>query len=145
MLANTWACHCSRRSRKHALFLQISRRNASEALITKRKVVQGGGGAQAHPKPSTLDHCLHIAETRTCSSQRPVQCHRVLVGRVYGTPSYWVQRLFSENQGSRYLSTGVAFRPEPGQPGQDVAMSASATCQDDSCSRLSLKVSIGQL
>jgi hypothetical protein len=59
--------------------------------------------------------------------------------RVYGTPSYWVQKLFSEQQGRRYVATAVnATRAAPSESSTDVA--ASLTCQDENCLAITLKV-----
>ncbi|KAK9814829.1 hypothetical protein WJX72_012237 [[Myrmecia] bisecta] len=75
--------------------------------------------------------------------------------RVYGTPSYHVQRLFPEHQGVRYAHVDIINAPatSPGfaQPVTNLPaagpadpanrLASSATCQDDHCSALSLKVS----
>ena len=57
--------------------------------------------------------------------------------RVFGTVSYYVQKLFSEFQGVWYVETSVST-PE-GDP-HDHGVAASATCQDDKCTQLAFKV-----
>ena len=59
--------------------------------------------------------------------------------RVYGTPSYEVQKLFSEFQGSRFIRSDVNLKPEG--PFHEWTLAASTTCQDPDCHRLVLKVS----
>ena len=56
---------------------------------------------------------------------------------VYGIPSYWVQKVFSEVQGVAYAPTSAA---------SDLRLvhtervAASATCQDDGCTDVAVKV-----
>ena len=57
--------------------------------------------------------------------------------RVFGTVSYYVQKLFSEFQGVRYVQSTVTT-PE-GDP-RDHEIAASASCQDDQCSKIAFKV-----
>ena len=59
--------------------------------------------------------------------------------RVYGTPSYEVQKLFSEFQGSRFIRSDVDLKPEG--PFHEWTLAASTTCQDPDCHHLVLKVS----
>ena len=57
--------------------------------------------------------------------------------RVFGTVSYYVQKLFSEFQGVRYIETSV--KTADSDP-QDHGIAASATCQDNDCTQLAFKV-----
>jgi len=59
--------------------------------------------------------------------------------RVYETPSYEVQKLFSELQGSRFIRSDVNLKPEG--PFHEWTLAASTTCQDPDCHHLALKVS----
>ena len=59
--------------------------------------------------------------------------------RVYGTPSYEVQRLFSEFQGARFIRSDVDLKPVG--PFHEWTLAASTTCQDMDCHQLALKVS----
>ena len=59
--------------------------------------------------------------------------------RVYGTPSYEVQKLFSQFQGGVFVRTDVDLRPEG--PFHEWTLAASTTCQDADCRHLALKVS----
>ena len=58
--------------------------------------------------------------------------------RVYGTPSYEVQKLFSQYQGRRFMRSDVDLKPEG--PFHEWTLAASTTCQDASCHHLALKV-----
>ncbi len=58
--------------------------------------------------------------------------------RVYGTPSYEVQKLFSQFQGSQFIRTDVDLKPEG--PFHEWTLAASTTCQDADCKHLALKV-----
>ena len=64
--------------------------------------------------------------------------HGWLLRSVYGIPSYWVQKVFSEVQGVLYAPTTAA---------SDLSLvhtervAASATCQDEACTDLAVKVS----
>lgn len=61
----------------------------------------------------------------------------VLCGcRAFGNPSYHVQALFAQHQGLHYVQTDIDSRSA-----RDNGVAASVTCQDDGCSRLSIKVS----
>ena len=70
-------------------------------------------------------------------AEAPQPSRLVHVRRVYGIPSYWVQKVFSEVQGVRYAPTGVA---------SDLSLvhtervAASTTCQDAACTDLAVKV-----
>ena len=55
--------------------------------------------------------------------------------RAYGNPSYHVQALFAEHQGVRYAQTEI-----DSLSARDNGVAASVTCQDNACSRLSIKV-----
>ena len=59
--------------------------------------------------------------------------------RVFGTVSYYVQKLFSEFQGVRYIQTSVTT---PEVDPRDHGVAASATCQDHDCTRMAFKVLI---
>ena len=63
--------------------------------------------------------------------------------RVYGTPSYEVQKLFSEFQGGVFIRTDVDLKPEG--PFHEWTLAASTTCQDPECRHLALKVSAAKL
>lgn len=74
---------------------------------------------------------------RVSSHQESMTDHyRVICGcRAFGNPSYHVQALFAEHQGLHYASTETdSLSP------RDNGVAASVTCQDDACSRLSIKV-----
>ena len=53
--------------------------------------------------------------------------------RSYGTVSYYVQQLFAQHQGVRYLDTRLhsTYPPE--------SVAASTTCSDEDCSRITIK------
>lgn len=55
--------------------------------------------------------------------------------RAFGNPSYHVQALFAEHQGLRYAQTEI-----DSLSARDNGVSASVTCQDNACTRLSIKV-----
>lgn len=57
--------------------------------------------------------------------------------RVFGTVSYYVQKLFSEYQGVRYIQTEVVSSDGDGH-GHGIA--ASASCQNEACSKIAFKV-----
>lgn len=57
--------------------------------------------------------------------------------RAFGNPSYHVQALFAEHQGVRYAQTEI-----DSLSARDNGVAASVTCQDEACSRLSIKVGI---
>ncbi|KAL3133328.1 aspartate-semialdehyde dehydrogenase-like protein, variant 2 [Trebouxia sp. C0009 RCD-2024] len=57
--------------------------------------------------------------------------------RVFGTVSYYVQKLFSEFQGVSYIETTVTT---PEHDPRDHGIAASATCQDEDCTQLAFKV-----
>ena len=63
-------------------------------------------------------------------------------GRVFGIPSYHVQKLFSEVVGVKYVSTQAA---------SDMSLvhtervAAGATCQDEACTDLAVKVRAGNM
>ncbi len=56
---------------------------------------------------------------------------------MFGTVSYYVQKLFSEFQGVRYIETFV--KTGDSNP-HDNGIAASATCQDNDCTQLAFKV-----
>ena len=56
--------------------------------------------------------------------------------RAFGNPSYHVQALFAQHQGLHYVQTDIDSRSA-----RDNGVAASVSCQDDGCSRLSIKVS----
>lgn len=58
--------------------------------------------------------------------------------RHFGIPSYHVQRLFRETQGTHYVDTQVANNPASLVHQDTVA--ASATCQDADCTTLVVKI-----
>ena len=68
------------------------------------------------------------------------QAESVWPGRVFGIPSYHVQKLFSEVVGVKYVSTQAA---------SDMSLvhtervAAGATCQDQACTDLAVKVRAG--
>ena len=62
--------------------------------------------------------------------------------RVFGTASYYVQKLFSEFQGVRYIDTTVST---PEHDPRDHGIAASATCQDEDCTQLAFKASLHML
>nr|QOL01194.1 putative extracellular protein TR9_006 [Trebouxia lynnae] len=57
--------------------------------------------------------------------------------QVFGTTSYYVQKLFSEFQGVRYIETTVST---PEHDPRDHGIAASATCQDEGCTQLAFKI-----
>ena len=60
------------------------------------------------------------------------------VCRVFGTVSYYVQKLFSQYQGVRYIDTEVSSSDaDLGDHG----IAASASCQDEACTKIAFKVS----
>lgn len=59
--------------------------------------------------------------------------------RAVGTPSYWVQKLFSEHRGVLYLATSVNAT-QPGSSGAESELAASVTCRDEGCTFLAVKV-----
>lgn len=61
----------------------------------------------------------------------------VCVRRVFGTVSYYVQKLFAEYQGVRYIDTAVSS--SDGDP-HDHGVAASASCQNQDCTRVAFKV-----
>ena len=61
----------------------------------------------------------------------------VCVCRVFGTVSYYVQKLFAEYQGVRYIDTAVSS--SDGDP-HDHGIAASASCQNQDCTRVAFKV-----
>ena len=56
--------------------------------------------------------------------------------RAFANPSYHVQALFAQHQGLHYVHTDI-----DSLSARDNSVAASVTCQDDGCSRLSIKVS----
>lgn len=58
--------------------------------------------------------------------------------RAYGTPSYYVQRLFAKDAGVKYADTQVAIKPTP--PIHNDYVAAAATCIDSECTKVCLKV-----
>lgn len=58
---------------------------------------------------------------------------------MFGTASYYVQKLFSEFQGVRYIDTTVST---PEHDPRDHGIAASATCQDEDCTQLAFKASL---
>ncbi|KAL4424426.1 hypothetical protein ABPG77_006364 [Micractinium sp. CCAP 211/92] len=58
--------------------------------------------------------------------------------RWFGIPSYHVQRMFRQYQGTHYIATDVFTNPA-GQVHED-KVAASATCQSPSCDRIALKI-----
>ena len=56
----------------------------------------------------------------------------------FGIPSYHVQRIFRETQGTDYASTIVA--QPPGAQGAPETIAASATCQDSNCTLVAVKL-----
>ena len=59
--------------------------------------------------------------------------------RAFGIPSYHVQRIFRETQGTQYAWTRV-LDPPPGSSVHLQTLAASATCQDDACAALAVKL-----
>ncbi|KAL0055122.1 hypothetical protein WJX82_007357 [Trebouxia sp. C0006] len=73
-------------------------------------------------------------------SQDPACPHDLVIfdnHRVFGTVSYYVQKLFSEFQGVRYIETSV--KTGDSDP-HDHGIAASATCQDSDCTQLAFKL-----
>lgn len=62
--------------------------------------------------------------------------------RVFGTVSYYVQKLFSDFQGVRYIDTAVTTTD--GDP-RDHGIAASASCQDKACTQIAFKVMLAVL
>lgn len=60
-----------------------------------------------------------------------------LLCRVFGVVSYYVQKLFSEYQGVRYIETAVSSSDGDGR---DHGIAASASCQNDACTKVAFKV-----
>ena len=60
--------------------------------------------------------------------------------RAFGNPSYHVQALFAEHQGLRYAQTDI-----DSLSARDNGVAASVTCQDNACTRLSIKVAFSLL
>lgn len=58
--------------------------------------------------------------------------------RWYGIPSYYVQQLFREVQGTHYLGTVV--RTNPATEVHEDKVAASATCQSEGCEKVALKL-----
>ena len=61
------------------------------------------------------------------------------VCRVFGTTSYYVQKLFAEHQGVRYIESTIST---PDHDPRDHGIAASATCQDERCTQIAFKVSL---
>ena len=55
--------------------------------------------------------------------------------RAFANPSYHVQALFARHQGLAYARTSVDSRSP-----RNNGVAAAATCQDESCTALSIKV-----
>jgi alpha-L-arabinofuranosidase len=55
--------------------------------------------------------------------------------RVYGTPSYWVQRLFSRNRGDRLVPTTLHLEPEPPEPIERVSGQFGSALQPNGLNR----------
>ena len=78
----------------------------------------------------SLIYCWHVI---CCDGQNAI----LPACRVFGTVSYYVQKLFSEFQGVRYIETSV--KTGDSDP-HDHGIAASATCQDSDCTQLAFKV-----
>lgn len=61
--------------------------------------------------------------------------HPCIGCRAFGNPSYHVQALFAEHQGLHYAQTQI-----DSLSARDNGVAASVTCQDNACTRLSIKV-----
>lgn len=57
--------------------------------------------------------------------------------RVFGVVSYYVQKLFAQYQGVRYIETAVAAADGDSH---DHGIAASASCQDGACTKVAFKV-----
>ncbi|KAL4437047.1 hypothetical protein ABPG75_004186 [Micractinium tetrahymenae] len=73
-------------------------------------------------------------------NNRPWPTNMIVIDnhRWFGIPSYHVQRMFRQSQGSHYLATDVFTNPTAQAHEERVA--ASATCQSPSCDRIALKI-----
>ena len=69
---------------------------------------------------------------------RLLQTVKLLVCRVFGTVSYYVQKLFSAYQGVRYIDTNVSSSDEDSH---NHGVAASASCQNTACTKVAFKVS----
>ena len=76
--------------------------------------------------------CAFQSILRVCQHLRPADACRA-----FGNPSYHVQALFAEHQGVRYAQTEI-----DSLSARDNGVTASVTCQDEACSRLSIKAGI---
>lgn len=78
-----------------------------------------------------VDNEVNLPAGRHCFQLDSVPC------RVYGIPSYYVQKLFSHAQ-------GVSYAPSTATSDHSLVhnelVAASATCQDHNCTHLALKV-----
>ena len=75
----------------------------------------------------------------TFQSNHPPEHAVAPLCRVFGTVSYYVQKLFSEYQGVRYIETEVASSDGDGH---DHGIAASASCQNKACTKIAFKVGI---
>ena len=62
-----------------------------------------------------------------------------MLSRSYGIASYYVQQLFNQLQGVRYLDTAVTTKD------LQQRIAASATCDDDDCNKIAIKASASTL
>ena len=61
---------------------------------------------------------------------------------MFGTVSYYVQKLFSVYQGVRYIETDVSYRDGDSH---NHGVAASASCQNTACTKVAFKVNQSDL
>lgn len=73
-------------------------------------------------------------------NNRPWPTNMIVIDnhRWFGIPSYHVQRLFRETQGVQYIDTQVEESPQ--REVHEDTIAASATCQDEDCDEVVIKV-----
>ena len=104
-------------------------------MLTHWQIIPAhAAGCLLHQQMGVTSSCCNHG---CCYLQCTISESSVCGCRVFGTVSYYVQKLFSEFQGVWYVETSVST-PE-GDP-HDHGVAASATCQDDKCTQLAFKV-----
>ena len=103
--------------------------------IMYRQAQRGAGACAA----SCMCHHPAVLDSASKGTVRTPWLRAAVRGRVFGIPSYHVQKVFSEVLGVRYASTQAA---------SDMSLvhtervAAGTTCQDEACTHLALKVSL---
>ncbi|GAB4817965.1 hypothetical protein N2152v2_005011 [Parachlorella kessleri] len=126
--------------------------NSHYIFASEYAVTQGGGwgnliGAVSEAAFMTglerngdIVHMAAYAPLFVHTNNRPWPTNMIVIDnhQWYGIPSYYVQQLFREVQGTHYLATSVATNPSTEVHEEKIA--ASATCQNPACDRVALKI-----